>query len=79
MLRHSEFTPIHSIIVPFIHEGPGLHALDAARQFDAEITLVGVVIVPHEQSLSTGASAARALRLQQGQAHHEQIAGDRFA
>ncbi len=62
MLRHSEFTPIHSIIVPFIHEGPGLHALDAARQFDAEITLVGVVIVPHEQSLSTGASAARALR-----------------
>ena len=62
MLRHSEFTPIHSIIVPFIHEGPGLHALDAARQFDAEITLVGVVVVPHEQSLSTGASAARALR-----------------
>ena len=62
MLRHSEFTPIHSILVPFIHEGPGLHALDAARQFDAEITLVGVVVVPQDQSLSTGASAARALR-----------------
>lgn len=62
MLRHSEFIPIHSIIVPFIHEGPGLHALDAARQFDAEITLVGVVVVPQDQSLSTGASAARALR-----------------
>ena len=62
MFKHSEFTPIHNIIVPFIHEGPGLHALDAARQFDAEITLVGVVVVPQDQSLSVGASAARALR-----------------
>ncbi len=62
MFKHSEFTPIHNIIVPFIHEGPGLHALDAARQFDAEITLVGVVVVPQGQSLSMGASAARALR-----------------
>lgn len=62
MQRHSEFAPIHTILVPFIHDGPGLHALDAARQFNAEIILVGVVVVPEGQSLSTGAAAARALR-----------------
>jgi glucosyl-3-phosphoglycerate synthase len=33
-----------------------------ARLFDAEVTLVGVVVVPPEQSLSTGAAAARSLR-----------------
>jgi glucosyl-3-phosphoglycerate synthase len=62
MQRHSEFTPIHTILIPFVHEGPGLHALDAARQFDAEIILVGVVVVPDERSLSLGAASARALR-----------------
>ncbi|MBN8579684.1 MAG: glucosyl-3-phosphoglycerate synthase [Anaerolineae bacterium] len=62
MQRHSEFAPIHNILVPFIHDGPGLFALDAARQFNAEIILVGVVVVPEGQSLSTGAAAARALR-----------------
>lgn len=62
MRHHSTFTPIHTIFVPLVHEGPGLHALDIARLFDAEITLVGVVVVPPEQSLSTGAVAARALR-----------------
>lgn len=62
MQRHSEFTPIHSILVPFVHDGPGLYMLDAARQFDAEIILVGVVVVPQDQSLSTGAAGARALR-----------------
>jgi glucosyl-3-phosphoglycerate synthase len=62
MRRHSAFTPIHTIFVPLVHEGPGLHALDIARLFDAEITLVGVVVVPPEQSLSMGAVPARALR-----------------
>ena len=62
MQRHSDFTPIHTILIPFIHDGPGLHALDTARHFDAEIILVGVVVVPEAQSLSTGAAAARALR-----------------
>ena len=62
MQRHSEFAPIHTILVPFIHDGPGLYALDTARQFDAEIILVGVVVVPEGQSLSTGAAAARGLR-----------------
>jgi len=62
--KHSEFTPIHTILVPLVHEGPGLQALEAARHLDAEIILVGVVIVPADQSLSVGAIAARALRKQ---------------
>jgi glucosyl-3-phosphoglycerate synthase len=62
MKRHSEFTPIHTILVPFVHNGPGLHALDAARQFDAEIILVGVVVVPQGHSLSTATADARSLR-----------------
>ncbi len=64
MQKHSEFIPIHTILIPFVHEGPGLQALEAARHLDAEIILVGVVVVPHEQSLSIGAADARALRKQ---------------
>lgn len=64
MKKHSVFTPIHTILIPLVHEGPGLQALEAARHMDAEIILVGVVIVPPDQSLSVGAIAARALRKQ---------------
>jgi len=64
MQKHSKFVPIHTILIPFVHEGPGLHALEVARHFDAEIILVGVVVVPPDQSLSVGAVAARALRKQ---------------
>ena len=62
MQKHSEFTPIHTVLIPVVHQGPGLHALEAARHMDAGIVLVGVVVVPPEQSLSLGAVAARALR-----------------
>ena len=62
MQKRSEYVPLHTILVPMIHEGPGIHALDIARQFDAEIILVGVVVVPAEQSLSVGAAGARAIR-----------------
>jgi len=62
MQKHSEFVPIHKILIPFVHEGPGMQALELARHFDAEIVLVGVVVVPPEQSLSTAAPAVRALR-----------------
>ncbi|MCC7187371.1 MAG: glucosyl-3-phosphoglycerate synthase [Anaerolineales bacterium] len=62
MLKHTEFKPFHTILVPLVHEGPGIHALDAARHFDADIILVGVAVVPPDQSLSVGAAAARALR-----------------
>ena len=58
MQKHSEFIPIHTILVPFVYQGPGLQALEAARHFDAKIILVGVVIVPPDQSLSVGAVAA---------------------
>jgi glycosyltransferase involved in cell wall biosynthesis/nucleotide-binding universal stress UspA family protein len=64
MQKHSVFTPIHTILIPFVHEGPGAQVLEVARHLDAEIILVGVVIVPSEQSLSVGAVAARALRKQ---------------
>ena len=62
MKRHLGFKPIHRVMVPFVHEGPGLYALDAARHLNAEIVLVGVVVVPPDQSLSLGAMGARALR-----------------
>ena len=62
MQKHSEYAPIHTILIPYVHQGPGLHALEAARHMEAEIILVGVVVVPPEQSLSIGAVAARALR-----------------
>ncbi len=64
MQKHSEFIPIHTILVPFVYQGPGLQALEAARHLDAKIILVGVVIVPPDQSLSVGAVTARALRKQ---------------
>lgn len=62
MKKHLGFKPIHRVLVPFVHEGPGLHALDAARHLEADIILVGVVVVPPDQSLSMGAVGARALR-----------------
>jgi glycosyltransferase involved in cell wall biosynthesis/nucleotide-binding universal stress UspA family protein len=64
MQKHSEFIPIHTVLVPFVYEGPGLPALEAARHLDAKVILVGIVIVPPDQSLSVGAAAARALRKQ---------------
>ena len=64
MQRHSRFVPIHTVLIPLIHGGPGLQALEIARHLDAEIILVGVVVVPANQSLSVGVVAARALRKQ---------------
>jgi glycosyltransferase involved in cell wall biosynthesis/nucleotide-binding universal stress UspA family protein len=64
MQRNSRFVPIHTILIPLIHGGPGLQALEVARHLDAEIILIGVVIVPPEQSLSVGVVAARDLRKQ---------------
>ncbi|MFT3890194.1 MAG: glucosyl-3-phosphoglycerate synthase [Anaerolineales bacterium] len=61
-MRHSEYLPIHTVLVPFVHEGPGYQALEAARHMDANIVLMGVVVVPRDQSLSHGSVGARALR-----------------
>lgn len=62
MQKHSEYSPIHTVLVPLVHEGPGLHALEAARHMDADIILVGVVVIPPGQSLSMGTAGARAVR-----------------
>jgi glucosyl-3-phosphoglycerate synthase len=64
MPKRSSFNPIRTILVPILYDGPGLQALRVARQFDAHITLVGIVNIHPEQSLSVGAPAARALRKQ---------------
>jgi len=62
MRKYSVFAPIRTILIPMVHEGPGTQMLEVARCFDAKIILVGVVVVPREESLSVGAVAARALR-----------------
>jgi len=64
MLKHSQYAPIHTVLIPIVHGGPGLQALEVARHLNAEIILIGVVVVPPEQSLSVGAVAARDLRKQ---------------
>lgn len=64
MKKQSQFTPIHTVLVPLVHAGPGLQALETLLHMDAEIILVGVVVVPLEQSLSVGTIGARALRKQ---------------
>jgi len=62
MRIHSPFIPIRTVLIPIIQDGPGLQALEVARHLDAGILLVGVVVVPEGQSLSTGAIPARTLR-----------------
>jgi glucosyl-3-phosphoglycerate synthase len=64
MRKYSEFVPINRVLIPLVHEGPGAEALEFARCLDANITLVGVVVVSPEESLSVGASSARELRKQ---------------
>ena len=64
MRRSSGFIPIRTVLIPFVYEGPGAQALELARCLDANITLVGVVVVPPNESLSVGATAARELRKQ---------------
>ena len=64
MQKHSDYVPIHTILIPIVHDGPGLQALEAARHLFAEIVLVGVVVIPNEQSLSIGTGPARDLRKQ---------------
>lgn len=64
MPKRSKFSPIHTILIPLLPDGVGLQALAVARHFEAEIILVGVVVVPAGQSLSVGAAGARSLRKQ---------------
>ncbi len=64
MRKRSEYRPIHTVLIPLVHDGTGLQALEAARHLYAEVILVGVVVVPEGQSLSIGTLAARELRKQ---------------
>ncbi|GAB1469620.1 hypothetical protein MASR2M66_04970 [Chloroflexota bacterium] len=64
MKKQSAFTPIRTILVPFVHNGPGADVLETARQFDADIVLVGVVNVPAEKSLSAATAEVREIRKQ---------------
>ena len=64
MRKPSEFVPIHTVLIPLVYEGPGAQVLEFARCLDAAITLVGVVVVPPDESLSVGAAGARELRKQ---------------
>lgn len=62
MIKHAEFAPIHTVLIPFIHEGAGLNALEAAHHLDADIILIGVVVVPRGQELTMQTPRVRALR-----------------
>ena len=62
MRKYSVFAPIRTILIPMVHEGPGAQVLELARYLDANIILVGVVVVSAKESLSVGAVAARASR-----------------
>jgi hypothetical protein len=45
----TKFMPVQRIVVPLAHEGRGLHALNIACFFAAEITLVSVMVAPPER------------------------------
>ncbi|HEY3311318.1 MAG TPA: glucosyl-3-phosphoglycerate synthase [Anaerolineales bacterium] len=59
-----KFRSFRTVLVPVIYGDKRSAALDAARALDAQITLVGLVPVPADESLTLGAPAARQLRQQ---------------
>jgi nucleotide-binding universal stress UspA family protein len=63
-MKSKEFTSFRTVLVPVICGCRGQSALDAARALGAQVALVGLVPVPPEASLSTGASPARQVRQQ---------------
>jgi glycosyltransferase involved in cell wall biosynthesis/nucleotide-binding universal stress UspA family protein len=63
-MNDQKFKSFRTVLVPIIHGAKQHLALNAALALDAQITLVGLVIVPPGESLSTGANAARQMRQQ---------------
>src|SRR5512137_1056346 len=63
-MKTKRFTSFRSVLVPVVYGCKGQSALDAARALGAQVTLVGVVPVPPEVSLSKGAVMARQVRQQ---------------
>lgn len=65
MRTHSKFAPIHKVLIPFLHNGPGAEALEVAKHFEAEVVLIGIVKVPEtETNLSTASPNVKELRKQ---------------
>ncbi len=77
-MKRKTFTAFHTVLVPIIHGCEGQAAFDAACALGAQVTLIGVVCMPPDTSLSTGASAARQVRqrlrtLAEGHAVHSRV------
>ena len=71
-MRTQKYTSFRTVLVPIIQGHKGQAAFEAARALDAHIMMVGLVPVSLEESLSTGASAARQMR-QQLRAMNEEL------
>lgn len=61
-MRPQKFTSFRTVLVPVVHGFKSPAALDVARALDAQVIVVGLVIVPPGESLSLGASSARQVR-----------------
>jgi glycosyltransferase involved in cell wall biosynthesis len=63
-MKGKNFSSFRTVLVPIVHGCQSEAALQAARALDAQVILVGLVPVPPEASLSTGAAQARQMRQQ---------------
>lgn len=61
-MKKHVFASIHTALTPVVHGCRGEAALAAAQAIAPEVVLVGIVPVPLQESLSTGAARARQLR-----------------
>lgn len=61
-MKKHVFASIHTALTPVVYGCRGEAALAAARAIAPEVVLVGIVPVPLQESLSTGAARARQLR-----------------
>jgi hypothetical protein len=61
-MKGKNFSSFRTVLVPIVHGCQSEAALQAARALDAQVILVGLVPVPAEASLSTGAAQARLMR-----------------
>ncbi len=61
--RHLQLASLRRVIVPWVHGGRSDEALQLAQQLSAgDVTLIGVVPLPANASLSMGAATAQELR-----------------
>ncbi|MGQ0603850.1 MAG: glucosyl-3-phosphoglycerate synthase [Anaerolineales bacterium] len=62
MSKRTFFPSLRRVLVPVIHGCEGTAALEAARALAPEVIAIGMVCLPPEESLSSGAQKARAVR-----------------